>query len=170
MSKPVPKKSDFDDEYKFLLEEFKICVNVQMHFNDMLLKIRTLVITFIISIFGTAAFLLSQDLYFNIFNFPLHSSVFIILFGIVLSLGICILDYFYYYKMLIGAVQRSYDIKEKFEENKNNPLELFKLPIEVRDAIGKEGKSKNFVLIFYGLIIAIGVVFILFTIFFYSKI
>ncbi len=164
MSELEPKKSDFGDNFNFLLEEFKICIKVQMHFNDMLLKIRTLVITFIVSIFGTAAYLLSQILDINIFGFPIHISAFIVLFGIILSLGIFVLDYFYYYKMLIGAVERSYDIKTRFEESNHNPYELFKLPVKIRDAIGKEGKSKDFVKIFYVLIIAIGVVFILFII------
>lgn len=112
------KKNDFEDELNFLLEEFKICINVQMHFNDMLLKLRTLVITFIVSIFGTAAYLLSQNLFVNIFNLQIHSSVFIVLFGIILSIGVCMLDYCYYYKMLKGAVKRSYNIKKNLRKKR----------------------------------------------------
>lgn len=163
-----PNIENFKDEMEFLKEEFKLSVDVQMHFNDMLMKMRTLVITFIITIFGAAAYLLKERIHVKIINYQIHPSAFIVLFGVILSIGVFVMDYFYYYKMLIGAVNRSYDIKTKFDENYRNDYELFNLPYKIRDAIGESGISKRFVFVFYGIIVSIGSLFMLVILFLYS--
>ena len=46
------KKDEKENDKKLLLEVWKQCVDVQMHFNDMEMKIRSLAVTVITAISG----------------------------------------------------------------------------------------------------------------------
>ena len=78
-----------------------------------------------------------------------------------------ILDYFYYYKMLLGAVKRGYQIDEAYKNKEVHGVKLFGMTTEIRDAIGKPHWSKYYVWAFYGLIMLFGVIFIACIIFGY---
>ena len=149
------------EETKLILEEWKTVIQTQMHFNDMLMKMRTTGVSVVLAVFGAAAYSLQYErLFLTINDYRFHVSAFIIAFGLGMLVGIFCLDYFYYYKMLLGAVRRGYDI-DKFYKNKLvDGCKMFGMSTMIRDAIGKPGWSKFFIWIFYGLIFALGALFI----------
>lgn len=149
------------EETKLILEEWKTVIQTQMHFNDMIMKMRTTGISVVLAVFGAAAYSLQySQLYLTIGEYSFHASVLVILFGLGMLLGVFGLDYFYYYKMLLGAVKRGYEIDEAYKNRQVDGCKIFGMTTMIRDEIGKPGKSKFFVWLFYGLIFALGVVFI----------
>jgi hypothetical protein len=75
--------------------------------------------------------------------------------------GVFALDYFYYYKMLLGAVERGYQIDRAYKDKLIDGAKMFGMSTEIRNAIGRPNLSKVLVWIFYGLVFALGVVFII---------
>lgn len=148
-------KSNDIEKLKILMEEYKTVIDTQMHFNDMLMKMRAIVFSVIIAVFGGAAAILGQypQQFLYIDKLPVHVAALVILFGLFLLVAIAIMDYCYYYKMLLGAVRRGYEFDELLkEENFYKNFHLFGMSQKIRDAIGKAGKSKWLLLAFYGII------------------
>ena len=149
------------EETKLILEEWKTVIQTQMHFNDMIMKMRTTGVTIILAFFGAAAISLQYaNLYLTICNFSFHASVLIIICGLVMLSGIFVLDYFYYFKMLLGAVERGYQIDRAYKDKLIDGAKMFGLSTEIRKAVGRPDRSKVYICIFYGLVFALGIVFI----------
>lgn len=149
------------EETNLILEEWKTVIQTQMHFNDMIMKMRTTGISIVLAVFGAAAYSLQYDkLYLTICGYSFHASVLIITFGLGMLIGVFGLDYFYYYKMLIGAVKRGYEIDETYKNRRVDDSKIFGMTTMIRDEIGKPGKSKLFVWLFYGLVFVLGIIFI----------
>jgi len=150
------------EETKLVLEEWKTVIQTQMHFNDMIMKMRTTGVTTVLAFFGAASISLQYaNLYLTIFNFSFHASILIIASGLVLLFAIFVLDYFYYYKMLLGAVERGYQIDQAYEKKLIDGTKMFGLTTEISKAIGRPHLSKLFIWIFYGLVFAFGIIFII---------
>ena len=149
-------------ETELILEEWKTVIQTQMHFNDMIMKMRTTGVSVVLAVFGAAAYSLQFDrLYLTISGYSFHASVLIIAFGLGMLVGVFGLDYFYYYKMLLGAVKRGYEIDEAYKDRQVDNTKIFGMTTMIRDEIGKPRKSKVFIGLFYGLVFALGIVFIL---------
>ena len=150
------------EELKILMEEWKTVIQTQMHFNDMIMMMRTTGVSVVLAVFGAAAYSLQYDkLYLEIGVIKFHAAVPIILFGLGMLCGIFFLDYFYYYKMLLGAVERGYQIDDAFKNKKIADTQIFGITKLISDSIGKPGRSKIFIGIFYGIIFILGIVFVL---------
>jgi hypothetical protein len=87
--------------------------------------------------------------------------------ALILLAGVFVLDYFYYYKMLVGSVNRAYAIDTAYKNKAVQGVQLFGLSTEIRDAIGKPHRSKYYVWAFYGLFVLFGIAFILSILFGY---
>jgi len=149
------------EETKLILEEWKTVIQTQMHFNDMIMRMRTTGISIVLAVFGAAAYSLQYDkLYLIISGCSFHASVLVILFGLGMLVGVFGLDYFYYYKMLLGAVKRGYEIDEAYKNRRVGDCKIFGMTTMIRDEIGKPGKSKFFLWLFYGLVFVLGVIFV----------
>lgn len=149
-------------ETKLILEEWKTVIKTQMHFNDMLMKMRTTAVSIVLAVFGASAYSLQYDeLTLTICNYSFHASVFVILFGLGMLVGVFFLDYFYYYKMLLGAVKRGEEIDEAYKDRQVDNTKIFGMTTMIGKAIGKRGKAKYYVWLFYGLVIALGIIFII---------
>ena len=150
------------EETKLMLEEWKIVIQTQMHFNELLMKMRTTAVSIVLAIFGAAAYSLQYDqLYLTICNYGFHASILILISGLGMLAGVFGLDYFYYYRMLLGAVERGYDIDEAYKKRKVDGCEIFGMTTKIRDAIGKKGKSKYSIWWFYGIVFVLGILFII---------
>lgn len=146
---------------KLVLEEWKVVIQTQMHFNEMLMQMRTAGVSIVLAVFGAAAYSLQYDkLFLTISTYRFHASVLIIVFGLGMLVGVFCLDYFYYYKMLLGAVKRGYEIDEAFKEKLVDGYKIFGMSTMIRDSIGRPSRSKYFVWIFYGLVFVLGALFI----------
>lgn len=150
------------EKTKLVLEEWKTVIQTQMHFNDMIMRLRTTGISIVLAFFGAASISLQySQLYLKFKYFSFHASVLIIASGLVLLISVFVLDYCYYYKMLLGAVERGYQIDKMYKEKPLDELKMFGMSQMVSEAIGKPHWSKYYVWAFYGLVLAFGIVFIL---------
>jgi len=157
----MPEHKNSIEGIKLILEEWKTVIKTQMHFNDMIMRMRTTGVSVVLAVFGAAAYSLRYDqLYLTIWGHSLHASVLVIAFGLGMLIGIFGLDYFYYYKMLLGAVKRGYQIDEAFKDRVVDGYKIFGMTTMIRDEIGRPGLSKIFIGIFYGLVFLLGAAFI----------
>jgi len=150
------------EKTKLVLEEWKTVIETQMHFNDMIMRLRTTGISIVLAFFGAASISLQYaQLCLTICSFSFHAAVLIIASGLVLLISIFVLDYGYYYKMLLGAVERGCQIDKAFKEKPLDGIDLFGMSTEIRKAVGKPHRSKYYVWAFYGLVLTFGIVFII---------
>ncbi|KPV63226.1 MAG: hypothetical protein AOA66_0948 [Candidatus Bathyarchaeota archaeon BA2] len=150
------EKTDIKDA-QLILEEWKTVIQTQMHFNEMIMRVRTTGVSVVLAVFGAAAFSLQfEKLYLRIGTFAFHAAVPIIGFGLGMLTGVFILDYFYYYKMLLGAVRRGYQIDEAYKHKAVNGTKMFGMTALISKAIGKPGRSKFYVWAFYGIVFVLG--------------
>lgn len=112
---PKVKLNDMD-ERRLLLDAWKAIVDVQMHFNDVLMRVRNLGITLILAVFGAAAFSLQYELFLRTPWGSIHLASAIILFGLCAWAGIGFMDR-YYNKLLAGAVAKSSALEDMYDEN-----------------------------------------------------
>lgn len=102
------KNDKRENDKNLLLEAWKQCVDVQMHFNDMEMKIRSLAVTVITAISGAIGYLLKENIY--------HQFIIILSFiGIAAWLCFYLMDRFMYHKLLIGAVNSGINIEKRLE-------------------------------------------------------
>lgn len=113
---PHKKKPGTPEERELVLNAWKAVVEVQMHFNDMLMRIRNLGITLILAVFGAAALSLQYELFFQLSFFRFHLATLVITFGLVAWVGIGFVDR-YYHKLLVGAVTQSTRIEDIYDED-----------------------------------------------------
>lgn len=149
------------EEIRNIIEEWKTVIQTQMHFNDLLMKVRTATVSVVLAVFGAAGYSLQFDnLVRNIGYIPyigvvkIHTAVGVIIVGLAILIAMFVIDYRYYYKMLVGAVKRGYEFDEEFSNMADR--KYFGLSSMIRDEIGKPTKSKIFVWFFYGLPIGAG--------------
>jgi hypothetical protein len=157
-------------EMQLLLEEWKVVIQTQMHFNDMIIKMRTAGLSVLIAVFGGAAIAIGQypDRFIEIGRRDFHVAAPIILFGLLLWLAIFVIDYFYYHKCLLGAVERGYQIDDVCKGRKVAGTTMYGMTTLIRDAIGKPGASKFYIWTFYLLVGLVGVAYLLLVVFWYS--
>jgi len=73
------------------------------------------------------------------------------------------MDYFYYYKMLLGSVEKGYEFDKLKIRDPNSSYKLFGMNTLIRESVGdKEGKyqrSSKYIILFYFIIIVVGILF-----------
>lgn len=152
------------ERMNLLLEEWKQVSEMQMHFNDMIIRMRTLAVSVVISVFGAAGFAIGQfeDRFVPVAGEEVHVAAIVIAFGLILWLTIFAIDYGYYYKLLIGAVRRGWQIDDAFRTVKLfDGVHLFGAARLISEAVGPTGASKYFVWVFYGLVYFTGLAYLL---------
>jgi hypothetical protein len=137
------KELDADPRIELKMREWDTVIRTQMHFNEMILKMRTLVATAVAAIFGASAAAFSQGWYI---------SVGIAAFGLVLMAGVFILDYFYYFRLLLGAVEKGYEIDKAFADKRICGTRIFGLSTMIRDSVGPPDVCRQYIILFYGLV------------------
>jgi hypothetical protein len=147
-----------------LIDQWKTIVGIQMHFNDMIIRMRTLGVTVVVAVYGAAAASIGQypKQYISIFGKELHISIIGVLLGLLLLISVFIIDRFYYYELLIGSVERAEEL-----ENLLTPIEIKgkKEVAGITQYLTKKvgrGRANIIILVFYGLAFAFGLVFLLY--------
>lgn len=105
------KKDSKETDKKLLLDAWKRCVDVQMHFNDMEMKIRSLAVTVITAISGAIGYLLKENIHYQKEFIVLLSFV-----GAAAWLCFYLMDRFMYHKLLIGAVEAGIETEKELKE------------------------------------------------------
>ncbi len=105
------KRDSKETDKKLLLEAWKQCVDVQMHFNDMEMKIRSLAVTVITAISGAIGYLLKENIHYQKEFIVLLSFV-----GAAAWLCFYLMDRFMYHKLLIGAVNAGIKTEKELKD------------------------------------------------------
>ncbi len=110
------KNDKKENDKKLLLEVWKQCVDVQMHFNDMEMKIRSLAVTVITAISGAIGYLLKENLQSQIEeNSQNHFWVIYLFVGAAAWICFYLMDRFMYHKLLIGAVKAGIETENELK-------------------------------------------------------
>jgi hypothetical protein len=100
----------------YLVEVWKEAIETQMHFNDLLIKMRTTVTSIILAVFGAAAFTLKepQEWYVQILGTDIRLGTVVMVIGVVFLIVQFIIDAFYYFPLLLGAVDYTESLGERY--------------------------------------------------------
>ncbi|MFA5093329.1 MAG: hypothetical protein WC543_05255 [Candidatus Omnitrophota bacterium] len=142
---------------KDLIEIWKEAVEVQMHFNDLLIKMRTTVISIILAVFGGAAIAVKEiNWYVNFLGFDLRLSAAVVGLGMLFLSVQYIIDRYYYFPLLLGAVKYTASMGER-----NNLPELSNLTLSIIKEV-PDNIAKRVILLYYLIPFVLGVVAIYF--------
>lgn len=109
---------------------WKSIVEVQIHFNEIAMRIRSIFVTSLLATFAAMGFLLNNELRVNVLGCDILFATFVPLFGIVATCLFYFMDRYWYHRLLAGSVNQAVTIEEKY---KNELPEL-----SLSKAIGKE--------------------------------
>lgn len=139
---------------KLVLEAWKQTVAVQMHFNDLELRIRNYTLTLLLAAGGAASISLKEEIYFRVpgEDVQRHISVLLLSFGLLGWLGFYLMDRFWYHRLLYGAVRHGQFIEERFGDE----LSFLRLTRAIGDEssiwfLGVRIRSPRKIDAFYGL-------------------
>ena len=141
-----------------------------MHFNEMIMRARTTGVSVVMAVYGAAALAIGQypERFLKILGFQFHVSTAIIIFGISLLAGIFCIDKFYYYRLLLGAVERGEQIDKAFQDLTLCGTKPFGLTTAIIKKVSRR-RAKVCLIIFYGIPCIVGVVSLIYLFFFYSS-
>lgn len=152
-----PEKKNVNNKkikIEYCLEAWKKVIDVQMHFNEIEMKIRNLVLTIFTAIISATFIVLKTDIHIPAWSIPFA--------GILGLFAFFIMDFFWYHRLLYGAVKQGLYI----EDNLKNILPEISLTTKIKEESPfrinniKIG-SKEKLIIFYSLI---GLILIILTI------
>jgi hypothetical protein len=136
----LPKLSESHERIiRIYLQEWQVIIETQMHFNELIIKFRSITLTTFGTLIGAAiavtklTVLKADDLYLILFIIA------------TLWLTAFILDFFYYHRLLLGAVQQAlkFDNAEKLKF-----FGLFGLTSSISDYVHPPS-SKLLILLYY---------------------
>lgn len=154
---------------EMVLKEWKTVITTQMHFNEMIIRARTTGVSVVMGVYGAAALALGQypDKFLKVSGFDFHVSAAIIFFGLLLLWSIFSLDYFYYFRLLLGAVERGEEIDAAYRDRPIDRTRLFGMTTLISRKVSR-CRAVVSLLIFYGGPFIAGVVSLIYLLWFYS--
>jgi hypothetical protein len=156
------------EETKIILEEWKTVIKTQMHFNEMILRARTTGVSVVMAVYGAAALAIAQypEKFIKWSCLEFHVSAAIIIFGILLLGSIFCIDFFYYYRLLMGAVEHGETIDNAFKNRTINGKRLFGLTTAITNKVSK-CSAQIWLIIFYAIPFAVGAISLIYLFWFY---
>ena len=144
----IPKKANPSQTE---VEIWKVAIQTQMHFNELLIKSRATVVTVALAAIGaTAIALRDTKVYFQLRGIQVHIAVVILALSIVFLVCQFIMDYYYYLRLLLGAVE----FTNKMDEKRAEEFGLTKLIIQQVST----RRAQVILFFYYWIPIALGVV------------
>jgi len=154
-------------EYLPLVQHWRALLDSQVHFNDMSIRRRSVGVTITLGTYGAAGMSIIQfpDKFIRVGGEPwLHISAIIVFFGLLLLVSTFLLDYRYYYAMLLAAVGCSEKLEAELEQTlREAGWPPFLLMREISKQINRT-QAKLVLLFFYGVPFLSGILFLLFII------
>ena len=135
---------DEDKRLAITVDIWKYVVSVQMHFNDMEMRIRNLYFTILAASFGLLGVVQGKEIELTS---RIHISImlFVILALIPISMLFYFMDRHWYHRLLQGAVAQAIEIETKFADK----LPEIQLGSQISKASPVEFKSRIWKLIFF---------------------
>jgi hypothetical protein len=155
-------------ETEIILREWKTVITTQMHFNEMILRARTTGVSVVMAVYGAAAFAIGQypARFFKVFGSESHVSTAIIAFGILLLIAIFIVDFFYYYDLLLGSVDHGKEIDKAYHDRLIDGIRLFGLTTAISDKVS-QFRAGLCIFVFYGIPFFVGIISLIYMSFYY---
>ena len=139
---PVPTLSDYEKTVIPLYQkEWQTIIETQMHFNDLIIRFRSIVLTAFITLAGASVALQNTE--------KIDEKQFLTLFFFLFVLWVTafVMDFFYYHRLLLGSVKQAM----KFDESElGKRLGLFGLTTCISRVVHPPA-SKIMVGLFYGI-------------------
>jgi phosphoglycolate phosphatase len=127
-----PKLSD--ENKKQIIDIWKAIVEVQRHFNDIEMRIRSMFVTVLVALIASIGFLLDKKLAFPLWIFNVQFATIVPLVGAVATCLFYFMDRYWYHRLLVGSVNHAIEIERKYRDD---------IPeLSLSDAIGKESPYK----------------------------
>lgn len=133
------------DKMDLMMAHWKTAISVQIHFNDLLMRIRTFGLTAVVIILGTAPGLL------KLAGDKIEPFIIIGLFalGEILLISLFVIDVGYYYPLLVAAVEHTKKIDKEFKNLKIiGELPLFGTTTAISERVTTR-RAKFFLYFFY---------------------
>ena len=118
------------DILKIKLEAWEKVVDVQMHFNDLCLKIRSFAISILGVLLGSSAIAYRYAGFLEIGCFKFHTSAVFIGISIIVWFSFYFIDRFWYHELLRGSVHHG----RAMEEDLKKHIPTISLTNSIRDA------------------------------------
>jgi hypothetical protein len=111
-----PEAPDDDKRLAITVDVWKYIVSVQMHFNDMEMRIRNLYFTILAASFGLLGVVQGKEI--EIVTPRVHVSItlFVVLAIILISMLFYFMDRHWYHRLLQGAVAQAIEIEQRYAE------------------------------------------------------
>lgn len=100
------------DKKDLVVEIWKKCVDVQMHFNGIELQIRNYAVTLLVAVIGAAAYALKEHLDVKLFDHTFSMAVTILPAGILGWSAFYFMDRHWYHRLLLGSVYHTIRIEK----------------------------------------------------------
>ncbi len=117
------------EQIQLKVDVWKKVVDVQMHFNDLCLKLRHVGISILGVLLGAAALTYRYGGTTNVMSFQVQTSIVFILVALIVWIAFYLMDRFWYHELLKGAVHHGL----KIEEALRNELPSIDLAHTIRD-------------------------------------
>jgi len=105
-----------DEERKQVIEIWKTIVDVQKHFNDISMRIRSMFITILLALFASVGFLLDKKLSLRISAVNIQFATLVPIFGVLGTYLFYFIDRYWYHRLLVGSVRHAITIEKKYKE------------------------------------------------------
>jgi len=141
------------------VQRWRAVIDTQMHFNDMLMRTRSIGLSMVIAVYGAAIVSAGQfpDSTVTFLGHRLHVGVGIFAVGMLLLVSLFLLDRCYYYRMLLAAVEHAEEI-ERESGSAAQPIEL-RLTRRISGSVSRP-MSSLVLFMFYAVPFVIGLLFI----------
>lgn len=131
-----------------IIEVWKAVIDVQIHFNDIGMRIRGMFVTIILALFASLGFLLDKKIGLEAGRLVIQFAVVVPLFGVLGTYLFYFMDRYWYHRLLIGAVKQGIVIEQ---------LGIGTIPeLNLTKVIGDESpyEPRGFAKFFAGLIVS----------------
>jgi len=102
------------EKRKAVIDVWKKAVDVQMHFNDIEMKIRGLFVTIVLGLATAQGFLLDKGLSLSVWSLKVQYATFMPLVGVLAACLFYFMDRYWYHRLLLGAVKQGADIEQRY--------------------------------------------------------
>ena len=143
------------------VQRWRTVIDTQMHFNRMLMRTRAAGVSLVIAVFGAAAVGLAQfpGQVIALFGGYIHITAVVIVFGLALLGTLFVLDYLYFYRMLLAVVRYGEEIE--IESRKTGAIMAFGLTCCISKA-SSQRRATVVILLFYAIPLFSGMLFLLY--------
>jgi hypothetical protein len=142
-----------------IVQRWRGVIDTTMHFNDMLMRTRSIGLSMVIAVYGAAIVSAGQypDSTVTFFTYRLHVGVGIFAVGMLLLISLFLLDRWYYFPMLLASV----DLAEEIERESGSAAQPIELKLTQRVSASASRRMAKFVLLlFYAVPFLVGLAFL----------